>query len=118
MAGEQQRLRRLCDVCGQLDDHPRHVQAVPDGTEGTVPSTEFLQSLPDGAPALAIAELMDPTTVVRHMDCCASKGCRLCLDTLEAAGGAHGAKLITALTGGAADNLGTPTTVVKLQKEG
>ena len=105
---DQQRLRRLCDVCAQLDDHPRHVQSLPDGSQGTVPSVEFLTNLPDGIPALAIAELMDPTTVVRHMDCCASKGCNVCLDVVDATGGAHGEKLLAVLTKGAADHLGTP----------
>ena len=43
---------RGCDVCGQSDDHPRHVLGHPDHG-GTV----------------------------RHMDCCAAQGCALCAET-------------------------------------
>lgn len=56
---------RLCDVCGQLDDHPRHVQNL--GPRGTV---------------------------IRHMDCCASRGCETCAETEKANGGKRGQKLI------------------------
>lgn len=105
------RKKRLCDVCGVLDDHPRHVLSVGPDFVGAVPSDDFIDSLPDGTPARAVAELMDPTTVVRHMDCCAANGCDVCPSVLAAAGGAHlkGDELVTALTSGDVDNLSTTT---------
>ena len=112
---EEIRPKRLCDVCSKLDDHPRHVQAVPVGTEGVVPNDAFLDGLPDGVPARAIAELMDPTTVVRHMDCCASRGCNICMEVLDVAKAAHGAALTKALTSGVADKLGTSTNVAVIK---
>lgn len=56
---------RVCDVCNQADDHPRHVQGRP------------------GLPALT-----------RHMDCCASEGCEVCAGTEKANKGLRGQKLI------------------------
>lgn len=101
-----ERVQRLCDVCGQLDDHPRHVTAVGPDTPGAVPDNTFLSSLPDGTPALAIAELLDPTTVVRHMDCCAAAGCGVCSNVIAAAPkGATGDKLTQHLTSGAVNIL-------------
>jgi hypothetical protein len=46
---------RVCDVCGQVDDHPRHIIHVAAGHPVT------------GAP-------MD-LTVTRHIDCCQGAGC-------------------------------------------
>lgn len=101
-----ERVQRLCDVCGQLDSDPRHVTAVGPDTPGTVPDNAFLSALPDGVPALAIAELLDPTTVVRHMDCCAAQGCGVCGNVLAGAPqGATGDKLTKHLTSGAANIL-------------
>lgn len=85
---------RLCDACGGLDDHPRHVQGLPSGsTEGT-PTKEFLDSLAPGAPVSAIAELMNPQTIVRHMDCCAAAGCEICAGTEQEYGARRGQELI------------------------
>lgn len=50
---------RTCAGCGQSDDHPRHVHALPDGT-----------------------------TFGLHMDCCAySKNCEVCKAQLAGVGG-------------------------------
>lgn len=98
---------RLCDVCGQLDDHPRHVLGVPPGYSGAVPSQEFLDSIAPGAPVRAVAELMDPTTIVRHMNCCATNGCLICTEVVAAAGGASGAELLASIEAGSADHLST-----------
>lgn len=85
---------RLCDVCGGLDDHPRHVTGLaPGSTEGT-PSQEFLDSLAPGAPVSAIAELMNSQTIVRHMDCCAAQGCTICAQTEVDYGQRRGQELI------------------------
>lgn len=96
---------RFCDVCGGLDDHPRHVHGDPGN--GTVPTQEFLAALPAGPPgvpmsaiASAIALLMDPNTTIRHMDCCAAAGCPACAVTEAATGGVRGQALIDAIAGG------------------
>lgn len=95
---------RYCDLCGGLDDHPRHVQAVPVGTPGAAPSPEFLESLGDG-PAFATALLLTPTSLIRHLDCCAAAGCGTCVKTEAATRGVRGKKLIDAIAAGALDNV-------------
>lgn len=101
------RTLRLCASCGALDADPAHVLGVPPGYPDTVPDSAFLDALPDGIPARALVELMDPSTVVRHMDCCAAAGCQVCVDVLAATGGATGSDLIAALESGSADYLTT-----------
>jgi hypothetical protein len=60
-----QRPLRGCDVCGRVDDHPRHVQV--GGTAGPV---------------------------IRHHDCCASRGCPTCTQTEAENAGRRGQDLI------------------------
>lgn len=93
---------RLCDVCGQLDDHPHHQRYIRDG--GTVPTPEFLAALGD-VPATAVAELMNPHTTDRHHDCCASQGCDVCAAVVAATKGATGAKLLKQIQSGVLDKL-------------
>lgn len=80
------RLLRVCDLCGGVDDHPRHTIA------GTVEGQGVVQ-LPDKAVAdkvLAavfegpvpredaerlLRDLYDTGTSDRHMDCCRTAGC-------------------------------------------
>jgi hypothetical protein len=102
---------RLCDVCGGLDDHPRHVTAVPPGFPGAVPTDSFLDGLPDGVPARAVAELMDPGTVVRHMDCCASRGCGVCTEAAKTHDGLLGEGLLGHIQAGGLDHLNTVSEV-------
>ncbi|MFI1194077.1 hypothetical protein ACH4T9_12580 [Micromonospora sp. NPDC020750] len=53
---------RICPICTQTDDHPRHVIALPDGVD-----------------------------VARHMDCCAMvTGCPVCTAQIADANGATG----------------------------
>lgn len=60
---------RLCPICGQTDDHPRHVIALPDGVD-----------------------------VARHMDCCAMvTGCEVCTAQIAGASGVTGEALRTHL---------------------
>lgn len=96
MAPDTERPLRFCDVCGGLDNHPRHILTSKNGN--AVPSSEFLASLPDGASAAAIAQLMDPRTTIRHHDCCAAEGCADCTATEAENGGRRGQKLIDHLT--------------------
>jgi hypothetical protein len=73
------RVLRVCDLCGGVDDHPRHVIA---GTEkGAVPapSDEIIGKVADAAPPAErgrlMRELMDTSSSDRHLDCCAASGC-------------------------------------------
>jgi hypothetical protein len=66
---------RLCDVCGGMDDHPRHMVASPDGADEQI----------------------------RHLDCCAAAGCPdgTCDALLENYTGSSGADLLAHLMEGA-----------------
>lgn len=91
------RITRGCDVCAGVDDHPRHVTSV---REGGVPDQDMIDKLlANNIPAAAMAEILDPTTVVRHFDCC---NCEVCQESLANApeGAKHGTKLIAHLTKG------------------
>lgn len=97
---------RFCDVCGGLDDHPRHVI---DGVTNGKPSNDVLSTFKlDGAPVEAIAQLFSPTTLVRHMDCCAAQGCPVCQATEALTGGARGDALRATIQGGALDGFEPP----------
>lgn len=98
---------RLCDICGGLDDHPRHVYALAHD-EANVPSAEFLDSIGD-VPASALAQLLSPVTRIRHMDCCAADGCPICQATETELGAIRGQELIDALLGGALEDFVAPT---------
>ena len=88
------RVQRLCDVCFQVDDHPRHVTYVLDGGVPTAAELAAIDARTD-IPASALREVLDPTTVVRHMDCCASRGCPTCAAQLKLVPrGAKGSKLL------------------------
>ena len=69
---------RPCDLCGQEDDHPRHMVAVAVGEDA-----EFEQ--------------------IRHLDCCASAGCPdgSCERLLAGYSGTSGADLLHHLMEGA-----------------
>ena len=95
---------RFCDVCLELDDHPRHVQAVAADQRNEVPAGD----IPAG-PATAVAQLLSPTTVIRHLNCCAEQGCSTCSATEQVTAGARGAELTAAILGGALDGFTVPT---------
>lgn len=99
---------RLCEVCGQVDDHPRHVLAVnPERHSGAV-STEFLAGLPEGVPYETIAQALDDKVVIRHLDCCAAAGCLVCQGTETLTGGKRGAALVKAIEAGALADFDEP----------
>jgi hypothetical protein len=97
------RVLRVCDLCGGVDDHPRHVIA---GTvEGAVPapSNEILAKVIAAAPevdgARLVRELMDTSSSDRHLDCCAAAGCPegLCEPQVAGAGSKTGKSMVTHL---------------------
>lgn len=73
------RLVRVCDLCGGVDDHPRHVLAggVPDIFPQ--PSEDILDRVLENAPAAdrarLVRDLLDTSSSDRHMDCCREAGC-------------------------------------------
>lgn len=69
---------RVCDLCGGVDDHPRHVVA--GNVRGVfTPSDGALERVmadaPEGQRNQLVRELMDTTSSDRHLDCCAAAGC-------------------------------------------
>lgn len=70
---------RVCDICLQVDDHPRHVIAFPRGNgriAGPVEIAKILAlNLPSDVTAAAVSSAMDGSAEDRHMDCCRSVGC-------------------------------------------
>lgn len=95
---------RGCEICGQVDTAPRHVVAVEDGTAG-VPSAEMVTKLVQGGISEeGLAALLDPTTSVRHMDCCAQIGCPAesgaqCGDEKRAGSGKQNDELLLHISG-------------------
>lgn len=69
---------RMCDLCGQVDDHPRHVwDHVPgDGKSDVELGVKALSAAPDPvAYENVLRHLKDDNTTMRHMDCCRQAGC-------------------------------------------
>jgi len=69
---------RVCDLCGQVDDHPRHVIAGQvDGvfrpSAGAV--DRVLAEAPEDQRGRLVAELLDTRSSDRHYDCCYAAGC-------------------------------------------
>lgn len=73
------RVLRVCDLCGGVDDHPRHVIAGTVADAFPKPSDDILQKVIEAAPPAErgrlIGELVDTTASDRHLDCCAAAGC-------------------------------------------
>lgn len=88
---------RYCDICGGLDDHPRHVRTVGRDEPDFRPSQEFLDGL-QSAPTSALAQLINPRVRVAHMDCCAAAGCPTCTTTEVENAGRRGVELVEHLS--------------------
>jgi hypothetical protein len=73
------RALRVCDLCGGVDDHPRHVIAGTAEDAFARPSDEIVNKVLDAAPAgdraRLVRDLTDTTSSDRHLDCCAAAGC-------------------------------------------
>lgn len=77
---------RVCDLCGGVDDHPRHVidGTDPDAQVVAAPTDDIVNRVLDAAPAAdrarLLRDLMDTASSDRHLDCCAAAGCPLPAD--------------------------------------
>lgn len=75
----QGRLLRVCDLCGDVDDHPRHVLTggLPDVYP--TPSVDLINKVLGNASeddrARLVRDLVDTSSSDRHMDCCRTAGC-------------------------------------------
>lgn len=73
---------RICDLCGTIDDGPRHVIAHAPGEVRI--DTDLIDGLigyegvPPDVRDAAIVALSDTTLQIRHPSCCAASGCDVC----------------------------------------
>lgn len=89
---------RHCDGCQQVDDHPRHVIALPPGGGSPRPAEVYaavLRGRSDDESAELARALGDTETLIYHLDC--HEGCQICSSQLEMANNAHGDELIRVL---------------------
>lgn len=103
MATESDRKKRICDVCGQVDDHPRHQVAYPPGqapaaNRDHAVAVVGMGDLTDEQKADILGDIYDTTLQLRHMDCCRSVGCPTgeCDDVPDL----RGMELVEHITGG------------------
>lgn len=102
------RVKRACDLCAGVDVHPRHVYGVGPGDASGVPESAVVdQIIKNGADGGALVEVMDPSTFVRHFDCCAASGCpdRSCDQVLAHVGDARRESLVDLVESGGLDAL-------------
>jgi hypothetical protein len=91
------RPKRGCDVCGGVDDHPRVIHPVaPDSPEAILKDDVLDKLLANDISGVALRMIQDPTTLVRHHDCCVAAGCPtgVCNEITTAAGGKTGNDLV------------------------
>lgn len=71
--------KRVCDLCGGVDDHPRHVIAGTTADVFPTPTAAIIQRVitnaPEGHTDRLLDSLMDTASSDRHMDCCREAGC-------------------------------------------
>jgi hypothetical protein len=98
------RALRVCDLCGGVDDHPRHVLAGGDQDAFPKPTPEIVRRVVESAPEKdadrLLADLLDTGTSDRHMDCCREVGCPdgSCRAVTAGAEDLRGADLLNHLT--------------------
>lgn len=68
---------RMCDSCGVVDDHPRHVvgYAPDDAVTAARVGALAIQNASDADREAIIAQVQDTSTTMKHMDCCRADGC-------------------------------------------
>lgn len=74
------RLLRACDLCGKVDDHPRHgIAGTATGEVFPAPTATIVRSVITNTPPedldRVLAALLDTTSTDRHLDCCRDAGC-------------------------------------------
>ena len=74
---QDDRPTRMCDTCGGVDTAPRHVIGLgPDDPNPTAPDIAQAALKAAGTDNAGIlAQVMDTSTQVKHMDCCRADGC-------------------------------------------
>lgn len=111
---------RVCDVCGQVDDHPRHTFGAASGTfrvnQGALASV-LSTDMAIMDQVRLITEISDTSTQYRHMDCCAQAGCPdgSCTAIIGEVKGAQGDALVKKLTSGAFNSLGSQITKNRME---
>jgi hypothetical protein len=104
MADDYVRPPRVCDLCGGVDDHPRHSFGGPLTGVFPPPSDEVVDKVLDAAPSehrgRLLRELMDTSSIDLHKDCCRAVGCPTgeCDEELNEVGDLRGLELAEALT--------------------
>lgn len=103
---DEKRPMRMCDSCGQVDDHPRHVFATADGdgvTDSTIGAKALRAASEEDFEAI-LAQVQDGATIQKHMDCCRADGCPdgSCNAVTAGAEDLRGADLVEHLTSGVA----------------
>jgi hypothetical protein len=101
---DEKRPLRLCDSCGQVDDHPRHVFATnPDNVSGASNADLVREALSKAKSneekEAVLAAAMDNNVLTKHVDCCAADGCPggSCDEILAKQGDRRGLDLAAAL---------------------
>lgn len=76
------RALQICDVCGVVDDHPRHHAGGGQAGQYEAPSPELVRKVAEATsdldPEVAdrlLVELLDTGTTSRHFNCCRAAGC-------------------------------------------
>jgi hypothetical protein len=94
----------MCDICGGVDDHPRHViaHAAGDGVTDNAVGALAMENADPGDRAAVLAQITDTSTTLRHMDCCREAGCPdgACDEVTRGAEDKRGMELVHHLTAG------------------
>ncbi len=103
---DEKRPLRICDSCGQIDDHPRHVFATAEGGAG-VSDPEVISKALNSAKTneekqAVLNAASDGFVLTKHMDCCEADGCPdgSCTEVRQGAEDKKGDDLVAHLTGG------------------
>lgn len=97
------RALRVCDLCGGVDDHPRHVISG-GGGEFAPPTDDMIAKVvalePETDRPRLLRDLLDSSSQYRHMDCCRQDGCPTgaCDQSLAGTAGLTGAALLEHLS--------------------
>jgi hypothetical protein len=95
---------RVCDLCGGVDDHPRHSFGGPRPNTFRAPPKEIVEKVLDNSPDEVrhelLAALYDTSSLDLHKDCCRDAGCptEQCVEELDEVGELRGPELRDALT--------------------